>query len=289
MKSEKNPSKVKDFILFTKFRLSFLVVLSALITYAYAANEIDWLKLFVLCLGGFLVTGSSNGFNQIIERETDILMARTQNRPLPQNRYTLAQSFTISIAMGLIGIILLALFINLLSGILGLLALLSYTLLYTPMKKVSPLAVFVGAFPGAIPPLLGWVAATGVMDIKALIVFGIQFLWQFPHFWSLAWRLDDDYQKAGFRMLPSLGGKDKKSAFQILVYSFAMIPMGLFPYYFKMSGIVSAVGVTAASIGFFIIALKLYQSCKDEDASKLMFASFVYLPLVQILLWLDKI
>lgn len=265
------------------------MVFSAAITFAYASETIDWQKMFWLVLGGFLVTGASNGFNQIIEKDTDLLMKRTASRPLPQLRLSINQALIIAISFAISGVAILSYFINLTSGILGLAALLSYTFIYTPLKKVTPFAVFVGAFPGAVPPLLGWVAATGEIDIRALIVFGIQFIWQFPHFWAIAWKVDEDYQKAGFKMLPSPGGKDRSSAFQILIYSLTLIPVGLLPYIFNMSGINSALVVSICGVLFTWQALRLYKSCSDEDASKLMFASFVYLPIVQLALLIDKI
>jgi heme o synthase len=180
-------------------------------------------------------------------------------------------------------------FMNPLSGILGIIALVLYAAIYTPMKRVSPFAVFVGAFPGAIPPLLGYVAATNSLDINAWILFGIQFIWQFPHFWAIAWVIDEDYRKAGFRMLPSEGGKDKSSAFQIFAYSFCLIPIGLMPLLFKMSGVVSAIVIFISGIYFAITAYRLYKNCASETASRLMFASFIYLPVVQILLLIDKL
>jgi len=282
-------SLISNLVQFTKLRLSLLVVLSAAITFAYASETTDWQKMIWLVLGGFLVTGASNGFNQIIERDTDLLMKRTASRPLPQLRLSVNQALIIAISFAISGVAILSYFINLTSGILGLAALLSYTFIYTPLKKVTPFAVFVGAFPGAVPPLLGWVAATGEIDIRASIVFGIQFIWQFPHFWAIAWKVDEDYQKAGFKMLPSPGGKDRSSAFQILIYSLTLIPVGLLPYIFNMSGINSALVVSICGVLFTWQALRLYKSCSDEDASKLMFASFVYLPIVQLALLIDKI
>lgn len=282
-------SLISNLSQFTKLRLSLLVVLSAAITFAYGADTIDWQKMFWLVLGGFLVTGASNGFNQIIEKDTDLLMKRTESRPLPQLRLSLNEALIIAITFAISGVFILTYLLNVKSGILGLAALLSYTFIYTPLKKVTPFAVFVGAFPGAIPPLLGWVAATGEIDIKALIVFGIQFIWQFPHFWAIAWKVDEDYQKAGFKMLPSPGGKDRSSAFQILIYSLTLIPVGLLPYIFGMSGINSALVVSVCGVLFTWQAFRLYKSCSDEEASKLMFASFVYLPIVQLALLIDKI
>jgi|ERR1035437_2119888 protoheme IX farnesyltransferase len=283
-------SKVKDYIQLIKFRLSFLVVFSASATFLLGSSGvIDWRKLVMLVLGGFMVTGSSNAFNQIIEKDLDKLMSRTQKRPLPDNRMEVNEAFVFSLVMGIIGVFLLGYFVNITCGILGLLALLLYTLLYTPLKKHTPFAVFVGAFPGAIPPMLGWVAATGKLDVIAFALFFIQFIWQFPHFWAIAWVLDDDYKKAGFKMLPSLGGRDKSSAFQALVYTICLIPISLLPFFFHITGIISSIVIIIAGVFFMMKAIKLYKSLSVKDARELMFSSFIYLPVIQIAMFLDKV
>jgi heme o synthase len=195
-------SKIRDYAQFIKLRLASLVVLSAAIGYVIGAQEVDWKKMLMLILGGFLVTGASNGFNQIIERNLDKLMDRTQGRPLPQERMSVNESFIIAAIMGLMGIAILWIFMNPLSGVLGMLALILYTVVYTPLKQMTPFAVFVGAFPGAIPPLLGHVASTsgfGEIQFEAWLLFVMQFMWQFPHFWAIAWVLDEDYKKAGIK------------------------------------------------------------------------------------------
>jgi heme o synthase len=282
-------AKLADYGQFIKLRLSTLVVFSAAICFVYGSQQVDWLKLIWLILGGFLVTGSSNGYNQIIEKETDKLMSRTQNRPLPTERMSLIEAHLIAFFTGLLGVLILWFFMNPLSGLLGLIALVLYTVVYTPLKRVTPFAVFVGAFPGAIPPLLGYVAATNTLDVYAWILFGIQFIWQFPHFWAIAWVIDEDYRKAGFKMLPSVGGKDKSSAFQIFAYTLCLLPIGLFPVIFKMTGWFSASVIFVAGLYFTLIAYRLYKNCAVETASRLMFASFIYLPLVQLLILFDKI
>ncbi len=284
-------SKIRDYAQFVKLRLASLVVLSAAIGYVIGAQEVDWKKMLMLILGGFLVTGSSNGFNQIIERNLDKLMDRTQGRPLPQERMSVNESFLIAAIMGLTGIAILWIFMNPLSGVLGMLALILYTVVYTPLKQMTPFAVFVGAFPGAIPPLLGHVASTsgfGEIQFEAWLLFVMQFMWQFPHFWAIAWVLDEDYKKAGFRMLPSLGGRDKSSAFQILVYTLFLLPISLLPVLFHMSGIVSAIIITVSGGYFIYQAYVLYRECTVEAARKLMFGSFVYLPLVQLAVMIGK-
>jgi protoheme IX farnesyltransferase len=289
-------SKVSDYIAFIKLRLSFLVVLSAAISFVIGSHighplvGLDWTRLGWLVLGGFLVTGSSNGFNQVIERDLDGLMSRTQNRPLPRHRMGVTEALVLAATTGLAGILILWFFLNPLSGILGFLALLLYTLVYTPLKRKTPFAVFVGAFPGAIPPMLGYVASTkglGHIDIYALVLFAVQFIWQFPHFWAIAWVLDEDYKKAGFRMLPS-GGRDKATAFQVLVYTLFLLPISLFPVFFRMSGTLSAVLIVAAGIVFCYQAIRLFKECTVKAAQQLMFGSFFYLPVVQLAVMLGN-
>ncbi len=282
-------SRMKDYGVLLKLRLAMLVVLSAVLAFLIGSRSpVDFQKLWILTLGGFLVTGSSNGLNQIFERTTDKLMTRTQLRPLPDSRMSLTEAWLVSVLAGVIGLLLLFVYINFKSGMLGLTAMLSYAFIYTPLKKVTPFSVFVGAFPGAIPTLLGWVAATDAFSYQGWILFAIQFMWQFPHFWAIAWRQYDDYKKAGFEMLPS-GGKNHSSALQTVIYTFTLIPIGLLPYMVGMTGAVSAVIVSLAGVGFFIQSVQLLKTCSDEAAKKLMFGSFVYLPVVLIALVLDKI
>ncbi len=271
-------------------RLASLVVFSAGISYMLApAVTFESSKLLFLLLGGFLVTGSSNAFNQIIEKDLDKLMSRTNNRPLPAGRMSVRDALIFASLTGIIGIAILWFCLNPTSAILGALALVLYTLVYTPLKRITPFAVFVGAFPGAIPPMLGWVAATNNLDIHAWILFTIQFIWQFPHFWAIAWVLDDDYKKAGFKMLPSAGGRDKNSAFQTMVYALSLIPLSFVPHYFNIIGVVSSVVISICGFLFFMQALALYKKCDIRSARQLMFSSFIYLPIVQIALVVGKI
>jgi protoheme IX farnesyltransferase len=281
-------SKVSDYIQFAKLRLASLVVFSAVICYIIAAEgDFTWSILGWLTLGGFLVTGASNGFNQIIEKDLDKLMTRTHNRPLPQNRMTVAEGLIFASLMGIGGVIILWIKLNALTGILGLIAMILYSLVYTPLKRKTPFAVFVGAFPGALPPLIGWVGYSNEINVQALTVFAIQFMWQFPHFWAIAWRLNDDYLKAGFKMMPSPGGRDKQSAFQILLYSLFLIPVSLLPGSFGMAGWFYAVVALIAGALFAWQAYTLLKKCDNESASKLMFGSFIYLPVVQLALLID--
>lgn len=290
-------SKIKALVILTKFRLSALVVFSAAICYLIGSQNpsfgqlttqpIDWTKFTWLIIGGFLVTAASNGINQVIEQDLDKLMVRTAQRPLPLNILNTYEALLFCFSIGSLGIMILYFLMNPLSGILGGIALLSYTLIYTPLKRITPFAVFVGAFPGAIPPLLGYVAATNKIDINALLLFGIQFIWQFPHFWAIAWIMDDDYRRAGFKMLPTVN-KDKSAAFQILVYSFSLIPISILPYVFGSTSWLAAIIIGASSIWFSFYALMLYKECTDSAARKLMFASFIYLPVVQLAWLADK-
>lgn len=269
-------------------RLASLVVFSAAICYGIASPEIDWISMGKLILGGFLVTGASNGFNQIIEKDLDKLMARTQERPMPQGRMLEPEAIALSSILGISGVAILYT-LNPLSAALGLVAMVLYSVVYTPLKRETPFAVFVGAIPGSIPPMLGYIAYSGEMSIQAAILFGIQFMWQFPHFWAIAWRLDEDYKKAGFKLLPSPNGKDVTSAFQTLIYTIGLVPISLLPVVFKMSGLLSGVIILSAGLVFVYQAYKLFKSQSDDDAKRLMFGSFFYLPIVQLAILLDKL
>jgi len=277
-------ARVKDYAQFAKLRLASLVVFSAFLSYLLAAGfmGIDWFKVLALVIGGFLVTGASNGINQIIEKDLDKLMHRTRNRPLAAGRMSVSEGAMLAAVMGVIGIWTLWYFLNPLSGVLGALALLLYTAIYTPLKRITPFAVLVGAFPGAIPPMLGYVAETGTFGLIAGLLFAVQFMWQFPHFWAIAWKLEEDYNRGGFSLLPSKGGRDKASAFQILIYSLFLIPVSLLPVLFMDMGWIAGGIVGASSLWFFWKSVKLFHSCSDKDATALMFASFIYLPVVQL-------
>ncbi|MDA9564215.1 heme o synthase [Flavobacteriales bacterium] len=282
-------AKVKDYTVFTKFRLASLVLLSAVAGYWLAAPSFSWSLAGYLLFGGFLVTGASNGFNQIIERDLDKLMERTKSRPLPTGKMNIAEGLALATVMGISGIFILWHYINPLSGILGAFALVSYTAIYTPMKQISPLAVYVGAIPGAIPPMIGYAAHTGQFGLEPGILFAVQFAWQFPHFWAIAWKGDEDYQKAGFKLLPSSGGKNKSSVIQILISAFILIPVSLLPVYYGISGWVSGVICGITGLWFLYLAYMLYARMDDKQATKLMFASFIYLPIVLFAFVIDKI
>ncbi|MCB9185323.1 MAG: protoheme IX farnesyltransferase [Flavobacteriales bacterium] len=284
--------KIKDYSEFLKLRLASLVVLSSVICYALAAAEFNVAIMGALVVGGTLLTGASNGFNEIIERDLDALMDRTKQRPLPTSKMTITEAWIAAILFGAMGVGILWYFINPMSGILGLAAMFLYAVVYTPMKQKTPFAVFVGAFPGSIPPMLGCVAATegfGQITLLSLLMFSVQFIWQFPHFWAIAWRVHDDYLKAGFKMLPSAGGRDKGTAFQIVVYTIGLIPVSLLPTFFGYTGAISAIVAVIAGIIFTKQAFDLYRTLSADDAKRLMFGSFFYLPIVQLAYLLDKV
>jgi protoheme IX farnesyltransferase len=272
-----------------KPRLSFLVAFSCAFGYMLGSAYINWTTLSMLFIGGFLLSGSSVIVNQIIEKDLDRLMVRTMNRPLPTYRVSVQEASAVAIISLLAGVMILLTNTNLLTTILSVVSMILYGFVYTPLKRVGPIAVFVGAIPGALPPLLGWVAATGGISHEALIIFGIQFIWQFPHFWAIAWVSDDDYKKAGFKLLPSGGKKDLNTAIQIMIYTMFLIPLGLLPATFGITGINSAVVVTICGVLFFAQTFSLMRSGDRKSALKIMFGSFLYLPMVQIAYLLDKV
>ncbi len=275
----------------TKFRLTLSVVFSSFISYLLGAAEVNYIQLFYLISGGILIVSSSNIFNQIIERDLDKLMKRTQNRPLPKNKITTRAALFLAIASSVIGLIFMYL-INIKVAILAALSIFLYTAVYTPMKLVSPFSVFVGAIPGAFPFMIGWVAATNHIGIEALTLFLMQFFWQFQHFWSIGWSQNSDYEKAGFKMLPT-GKKDKSTSAQILFYSIWAVLISIVPY-FEITGELklSIIGVLAVIIlGSFLIykSYILFLDGKNENAKKLMLTSVIYLTFIQLTFLFDKI
>jgi heme o synthase len=280
-------SKIQGFLKLTKFRLGSLVVFSAVITYLTVTVEISWMHLVALSLGGFLVTSAANGFNQIIEKDLDKLMDRTKERPMPTSVLTVNEALIFCGLCGVGGTMLLWIYTNPLSGILGFVSIILYALVYTPLKRVSPFSVFVGAFPGALPTLIGATAATegfGSVSFFGFLLFLIQFIWQFPHFWSLAWFNDEDYRKAGFFMLPSKGGKDQSSRFQILLYSVFLLPISILPFVFQFVGLLSTSVVVLSGLALVLQAYNFYQVSDDKLAKKLFIVAIVYLPVVQLAL-----
>lgn len=289
-------ARIKAYMELLKFRLSFLVAFSSAFGFLLGTQGIfNWWSFIMLCLGGFLISGASVAINQIMERDLDALMSRTQRRPLPSGRLSVKEAGGVALVSAILGFLLLLQFTNPLTVVLALASLLLYSFVYTPLKKVGPVAVFVGAIPGALPPLLGWIAATGSISHEALVLFAIQFIWQFPHFWAIAWVSYDDYQKAGFKLLPYGGEKDFNTAIQIMIYTLFLLPMGLLPAKLGITGINSALVASVCGVLFLAQTFKLMISCLDEgkkahrSALQIMFGSFIYLPVVQIAFMLDKI
>jgi heme o synthase len=282
-------AKAKAYFELLKFRLSFLVAFSCIFGYMLASSHINILSLTMLFIGGFLLSGGSVIINQIIERDLDKLMSRTMMRPLPTMRLSVSEALSFSVICLVTGVAILLVFTNTLTAILSIVSMILYSFVYTPLKRVGPVAVFVGAIPGALPPLLGWTAATGAITHEALIIFGIQFIWQFPHFWAIAWVADDDYKKAGFKLLPYSGQKDLNTAIQIMIYTMGLIPLGLLPAAFGITGINSAIVATVCGVLFFAQTISLMKTGDRKSALKIMFGSFLYLPIVQIAFLLDKV
>lgn len=282
--------KAKAYVELTKMRLSLLVSFSSAFGYTLAmGGRVDWMQFTMLFIGGFLISGASCTINQVWEKDLDKLMKRTQSRPLPTGRLSNTESLWFAAILAAIGLYVLMIYTNWLTVGLATLSMILYSFVYTPLKRVGPVAVFVGAIPGALPPLLGWTAATGDISHAAMIIFGIQFIWQFPHFWAIAWVADEDYKRAGFKLLPVKGEKDLKTAFQIMTYTLFLIPMGLMPMYFGLTGKNSAVVVTICGVLFLASTIKLMRDPSRKSALRIMFGSFLYLPIVQIAYLLDMI
>lgn len=281
---------ITDFLQLTKFRLAISVVFSSLAGYLLAADKIETQVLLGLFFGGFFMVGASNAFNQLIEKNKDSLMLRTQNRPLPGGRMSNITAFTIATVLAFLGILILQ-YINYKTALFGVLSVFLYACIYTPLKSVTSLAVFVGAFPGAIPFMLGWVAATGSFGIEPGILFMIQFFWQFPHFWAIGWMVDDEYKKAGFKMLPT-GSPDKTTAFLIVFYSLWTIIISILPYTRYTGDLNLSIQAAIALIligGYFLyFAFKLMHQKTKKAARNLMYASIVYISFLQIIYVLDK-
>ena len=280
----------KSFFELTKARLAISVVFSSVVGYLLAVDSFDTYTLFLLALGGYCMVGASNSFNQIIEKDIDSLMDRTKNRPIPSKKMSVSTAFYISIILTLIGIVVLYK-INPRTALFGAISIFIYTCLYTPLKTITPLSVFVGAFPGAIPFMLGWVAATNNFGIEPGTLFMIQFFWQFPHFWALGWMLHDDYQKAGINMLPTKK-RDKSTALQIVLYSLWTIIISVFP----VTGLTgdlrlsvwSAVIVLILGLVMLFYSINLYNKMNVAAAKKLFTVSILYLTLLQITYLIDK-
>jgi protoheme IX farnesyltransferase len=282
--------KLKAYYDLLKVRLSFLVAFSSGFGYLLGSNgAIDWISFIGFCMGGFLVSGGAITINQILEVDYDRVMKRTMNRPLPTGRVQKTETTLYAAILLLAGFLLLFAFTNILTLLTSVLSVILYSFVYTPLKRVGPVAVFVGAIPGALPPLLGWVAATGQIGFEAIIIFAIQFIWQFPHFWAIAWLADDDYKKAGFKLLPANGKKDRQTAMNIMAYTTILLPLGLLPYMFGISGLSSGIIATICGLLFLLQTLSLIKHNLRQAALRIMYSSFLYLPIVQIAFLIDKI
>ena len=279
-----------DFKEITKARLAVSVVFSSIAGYFLGAVEINFSSVLLLAFGGYCMVGASNAYNQIIEKDLDALMSRTKNRPIPAGRMSVATAMAIAVLMTIMGIVALY-FLNPKTAMFGAISIFLYTSVYTPLKTKTPLAVFVGAFPGAIPFMLGWVAATDNFGIEPGTLFMIQFFWQFPHFWALGWMLDDDYKKGGFKMLPT-GKKDKGTALQIIMYTIWMMIISVIPV-FGFTGrlqlsIVAAIIIFLMGTVMLFFAFRLYEKRDNATARKLMLASVSYITLMQVVYVMDK-
>ena len=267
-----------------------MVVISAVLGYGMgvAPGEFSLLNALLLGLGGLLVTGSSTALNEVIEVEQDSRMERTSQRPLVRGTMSITEALIISLVAGATGTALLWLLFGQLAGLLGLLSLFIYVAIYTPLKRFTPWAVLVGAIPGALPPMIGHVAAVGSFTLGAGLVFAVQFMWQFAHFWSVSWLLHDDYAKADYHLLPSPGGRDSFSGFLIAAYTFFLLLTGLLPWVFGLTGHWSALVAVVLGLYMLFHALRLMRSLDKADARRLLFAGFLYLPVVLLTYALDK-
>ncbi len=281
--------KVQDYKLLVKFRLSFTVVFSSVMAFLIGtAGEINWIAVGVLALGGFLVTGAANALNQVLEKDYDRLMKRTADRPLAAGRMKVSEAVLAAGFMCLFGITLLALF-NPWTAFLGMAAMVSYAFVYTPLKRLSPAAVPVGALPGALPTMIGCVAAQGEITLLAWALFSIQFLWQFPHFWSIGWLGFEDYRKAGYRFIPGTDAPDRRAARQAFSTALMLVAVGLLPWMLGATGLISAIAVAVLGFGYAGLAWNFQQRHDRRSALGLMFYSFAYIPLTLLALFVDKI
>jgi protoheme IX farnesyltransferase len=285
-------SVVKDYFQLIKFTLSFLVVFSTVISYLLATDYRNVSHVLLLFLAGMLITGSANTINQILEKDTDALMKRTAGRPVASGRMSANHATVFAIITGVAGLLIMLQTFNWQSSLIGLLSLFIYGFIYTPLKKVNSVAVLVGGLPGALPCLIGWAAAFYDSPIEwtgGWVIFAIQFIWQFPHFWAIAWVAHKDYSTAGFKLLPSDKGPTKFTAIQTIMYSTLMLPIGVLPYYYNISGITSLWILMACNIAMIALSIRLYIKMDVASAKRVMFSSYFYLAVVFIALLADKV
>jgi protoheme IX farnesyltransferase len=286
--------KIKDYLKLIKVSLSIMVVFSSVISFLLAPQVEEKFAAplrmsLLLALGGLLVTGSANAINQAVEKNTDAMMKRTANRPIAAGRMGVTEGWVFAIITGIAGLFILGIFFNWLAAGLAAFSLFLYVFIYTPMKKVSAVAVLAGAIPGALPCLIGWAAGDERLSAGGWVLFGLQFLWQFPHFWAIAWIAHKDYSIAGFKLLPSEEGPTKFTALQTVIYSLLLIPVGLIPWFISMSGMISLVIVLMANMFMVWRCVNLYRKMDTASARKVMFGSYIYLPVVLLALLFDKI
>lgn len=281
-------AKAKAYIELLKLKLTLAVVFSGVFGYCLAADQINWWKVAVLVTASIAITGAANIINQIIEKDSDKVMKRTATRPLPTGRLSVNEAAGFAFGLFSIACLLFVEFFNLRAAALAVLSLLLYGFVYTPLKRKGQVAVYVGALPGAFPPMIGWVAATNHFGWEPGILFAIQFFWQFPHFWAIGWLAFDEYKKAGIQMMPG-SAKNEDTAFRIMLYTLFLIPVGWLPYMLGMTGINSALVAMLGGILFLAQTFHLMRTCTDKAALQMMFGSLLYLPVVQIIYLLDKV
>ncbi|MFZ9300263.1 MAG: heme o synthase [Chitinophagaceae bacterium] len=284
--------KFRDYFQLMKFTLSFTVVFSSVVCYLMAipkGEPVEVVLVLLLFVAGMLITGSANAINQVVEKDTDAVMSRTSKRPVASGRMSPDEAWSFALIAGTIGVFIMWYVFNGTSALLSAFSLFLYAFVYTPLKKKHSIAVLVGGIPGALPCLIGWVAETGELSIGGWILFGIQFFWQFPHFWAIAWIAYNDYAKAGFKLLPSVGGPTKYAAVQALLYAIMLIPLGILPYVWEMSGVISLVIVGLANAFMVWQCIRLFNEMDIKAARRVMFTSYIYLPVVLLALLADKI
>jgi protoheme IX farnesyltransferase len=282
-------SKLKDYQQLMKFTLSFTVVFSSVVSYLMVPGiEFDILSVLLLFAGGMLVTGAANAINQIVEKDTDAKMKRTAARPVASGRMHIDEAATFSVVAAIFGIFIIGLWFNWMAAGIATFSLFLYGFIYTPLKKVHSISVLIGASPGALPCLIGWAAGDPLLGIGGWTLFALQFFWQFPHFWAIAWVAHEDYSSAGFKLLPDVGGPTKYAAVQSILYSVLLIPIGVMPYVFGMSGMASMIIVGIANLVMFWQCVRLFREMNVTAARRVMFGSYFYLPIVLLSLLADK-
>lgn len=288
--NKKDSTRLKDYLLLIKPSLSIMVVFSSVISYLLAPKVVsyNWQMILLLFAGGMLITGSANAINQVVEKDTDAIMKRTAKRPVAAQRMSVAEGWAFAIVSGIAGVLIMGTFFNWLSAGLSAFSLFLYAFIYTPLKKINAIAVLVGAVPGALPCLIGWAAGNDQLSLGGWVLFAIQFLWQFPHFWAIAWVAHKDYTSAGFKLLPSEKGPTKYTALQTIIYSLLLIPVGMMPYYIGLSGIVSLVIVLLTNLFLVVQCFRLYKEMEVKAARRVMFSSYIHLPIVLLALLMDK-